>query len=84
MTKNKEFHNLPPFLQGLFEDNLKLLPSVTELFELELAYLEYNSLPKEDLPDRLAYFKSINSRFTKHFLMYNRPTKALTNNRTAN
>ncbi|CAD6491694.1 MAG: hypothetical protein ANIMEMIM_00197 [Candidatus Argoarchaeum ethanivorans] len=82
MIENKEFHKLPSFLQSLFEDNIELLPSVTELFELELAYLEYNCLPKGDLSDRLAYFKSVNNNFTKHFLMYNTYTKALTKNRS--
>jgi len=83
VIEKKEFHNLSSFLQSLFEDKVELLPSVNELFELELAYLEYNGLPKGDLLDRLAYFKSINGKFTKHFLMYNHPTKALTDNRTA-
>ena len=84
MAKNKEFHNLPPFLQNLFESEVELLPSVDELFELELAYLEYNCLPEDRLLDRLAYFKSIGGKFTKHFLTYNHPAKSLTNNRSAN
>lgn len=84
MNKNKTFYNLPPFLQGLFKEKVELLPSVNELFELELAYLEYNCLPKGELMDRLAYFKSVNGKFTKHFLMYNFPAKALTDNRTSN
>jgi len=67
-----------------FNENVELLPSVNELFELELAYLEYNCLPKSSLLDRLAYFKSVNGKFTKHFSMYNQPTKALTNNRASN
>lgn len=83
VIENKEFYKLSSFLQSLFGDKVELLPSVNELFELELAYLEYNGLPKGDLLDRLAYFKSINGKFTKHFLMYNHPTKALTDNRTA-
>ncbi len=83
MIENKEFHKLPSFLQSLFEDKVELLPSVNELFELELAYLEYTCLPKGDLSDRLAYFKSVNNNFTKHFLMYNIYTKALTENRSA-
>ena len=83
MIENEEFYKLPSFLQSLFEDKVELLPSVNELFELELAYLEYNCLPKGDLLDRLAYFKSINGKFTKHFSMYNLPSKALTDNRSA-
>ena len=82
MIENREFYKLPSFLQSLFEDKIELLPSVNELFELELAYLEYNCLPKDDLLDRLAYFKSVNGRSTKHFLMYNHPAKSLIDNRS--
>ncbi|MFQ6055611.1 MAG: TRM11 family SAM-dependent methyltransferase, partial [Methanosarcinales archaeon] len=83
MIEDREFYKLPSFLQDLFEDEVELLPSVNELFELELAYLEYNCLPKGYLLDRLAYFKSINGESTKHFLMYHHPSKALTYNRSA-
>jgi len=81
--EDKEFYKLPSFLQSLFDDKIELLPSVNELFELELAYLEYNCLPKDDLLDRMAYFKSINGKSTRHFLMYSHPTKALIDDRTA-
>ena len=83
MIENREFYELPSLLRNLFKDKTQLLPSANELFELELAYLEYNCLPKEDLPDRLAYFKSVDGKFTKHFLMYNHPTKSLTDSRSA-
>lgn len=83
MIKRKLFYNLPPILQNIFDRKVKLLPSIDELFELELAYFEYNCLPKDDLLERLAYFKSIDGKFTKHFLMYNRPIRALTDNRSA-
>ncbi len=55
------------FTNILFDDEVELLPSVTELFELELAFLEYNALPKSDLINRSAYFKTINSKPTLHF-----------------
>ncbi|MCX6150394.1 MAG: hypothetical protein NTX22_07740 [Ignavibacteriales bacterium] len=55
------------FTNILFDNEVELLPSVTELFELELAYLEYNSLPKSELINRSAYFKTINSKPTLHF-----------------
>lgn len=83
MIERKEFYKIPPFLENLFEDKVELLSSVNELFELELAYLEYNSLDKNELLDRLAYFKTINGKYTKHFLMYNQPAKSLTENRSA-
>ena len=84
MKGNKEFYNYPSFLGTIFKEKVELLPSVNELFELELAYLEYNCLLKDELLDRVAYFKSVNGKFTRHFLMYNQPTKALTDNRSAN
>ena len=84
MIKNKKFYEITSFLQSLFDDKVELLQSVNELFELELAYLEYNCLQKSSLLDRSAYFKSVNGKHTKHFLMYNQSTKALTNNRTTN
>jgi len=82
MIEDREFYNMPSLLQNLFESEVELLPSVNELFELELAYLEYYCLPENDLLDRLAYFKSVDGKFTKHFLMYNHPAKALTDNRS--
>ncbi|RLG27825.1 hypothetical protein DRN70_01475, partial [Methanosarcinales archaeon] len=78
----QEFHEIPSFLEGLFEDKIELLPSVNELFELELAYLEYHSLPEDMLLDRLAYFRSVNGNRTKHFLMYHRDPKALVDGRS--
>jgi len=83
MIENKEFHKLSSPIQSLFDSKVELLSSVNELFELELAYLEYNCVPKSDLLERLAYFKSVDGRLTKHFLMYNHTTKALTDNRSA-
>lgn len=77
-----EFYKLPKISDELFKRNIELLPSVDELFELELAYLEYNSLPKEKLLDRLAYFKSIDGKSTKHFEMYNHNSTALTEDRS--
>ena len=46
--------------------------------------MEYNYLPEDGLLDRLAYFKSIDNKLTKHFLMYNHTAKPLTDNRSAN
>lgn len=83
MIEHREFYKLPPISQNLFEGKVELLPSVNELFELELAYLEYNCLLKGELLDRLAYFKSVDGKFTKHFLMYNQSTNVLINNRSA-
>jgi len=78
-----KFYDLPHYLSKFFDKQVELLPSVNELFELELAYLEYNCLPENILLKRLAYFKSIDGEFTKHFLMNNHSVTALTENRSA-
>jgi len=83
MTEKNRFYNLSPLIEKLFDRDIELLPSVNELFELELAYLEYNCLPEDTLLDRLAYFKAIEGNLTKHFLMYNQSVKLVTNNRSA-
>jgi len=82
MSDKNEFYTLPPFIEKLFDRDIELLPSVNELFELELAYLEYNCLPQGRLLDRLAYFKSLDGNLTKHFLMYNKSVQPITNNRS--
>jgi len=78
----KSFDNVPSMLNSLFNNQIELLPSVTELFELELAYLEYHCLSKDELLSRSAYLKSIDGKATQHFLMYNHYSKALTENRS--
>lgn len=70
MTLDKAFYNIPSYTTCLFNGSAELLPSVQELFELELAYLEYSILQDSELHDRLAYFKSVNGEATKHFLMF--------------
>jgi len=55
------------FTDNLFGAKVELLPSVTELFELELAFLEYKSLQTDELIKRSAYFKSINGNSTLHY-----------------
>lgn len=79
----KSFCNVPSMLSSLFNNQIELLPSVTELFELELAYLEYHWLSKNELLNRSAYFKSINGKPTQHFLMCNHHLRALTENRSS-
>ena len=55
------------FTNKLFGAEVELLPSVTELFEMELAFLEYQSLQSEELIRKSAYIKSVNSKTTLHF-----------------
>ena len=78
-----DFHNIGPLSEKIFDDNIKLLPSVNELFELELAYLEYYSINENNFLNRTAYFKSIKNQYSKHYLMYNTFSDALTEERSA-
>lgn len=68
--------------ESLFGKEVELLPSVTELFELDLAFLEFKSLQKNDFLDRTAFFKSVNSKFSKHFLLYSNSSVALAQDRS--
>jgi hypothetical protein len=70
-------------VENLFGKGIELLPSVTELFELELAFLEYNSLQKNGLLDKTAYFKSVNGQYSKHYLLYSNNSEALKQDRSA-
>jgi len=77
------FNNIPSSIENLFGENIELLPSVTELFEFELAYLEYSVLPEKIFLERTAYTKSVNGNFSKHFLRYSDLSDALSENYSA-
>lgn len=79
----KNFYNISSMVNSLFNNQVELLPSVTELFELELAYLEYHCLDKGELLSRSAYLKSIDRKETQHFLMCNHYSKALIESRSS-
>jgi len=83
ILEKTNFYSLPSFRQSLFGRNVELLPTVDELFELELAYLEYNCLSQDGLLDRAAYFKSIDGQPSKHYLMNSCFVSALTDDRSA-
>lgn len=55
-------------ISKLFGCDIKVLPNVNEIFELELAFLEYNNLSKEQLLERTAYIKSMNGDDSRHYL----------------
>lgn len=59
----------PNICVKLFGDGCELLPSATELFELEMAYLEHKAIDEQKLVQRSAYFKKVNGKPTRHFLM---------------
>ena len=68
--------------QVLFEKNTELLPSVTELFDLEMAYLEYKKFNQNELLERSAFFKKVSGKETNHFLTYSYKSNALSKNRS--
>lgn len=80
---NKYFYNLPDISQKLFTTDSELLPSVTELFELEMANLEYTILSKQELLSRSAFFMRVEGEYTSHFLLYSNQSKALSQDRSA-
>jgi DNA modification methylase len=66
----KDIFNTKSIINEAFGNKVELFPNVNELFELELAHLEYKSLSDEQLLDRTAYIKSIDNNFSKHYLLY--------------
>ncbi|MCF7883345.1 MAG: hypothetical protein K9M95_04375 [Candidatus Cloacimonetes bacterium] len=59
------------YMRNIVFPDAELLPSVTEIFELKLANLEYYSLRSKYRSDRLAYFQSYGSQNTLHFKLCN-------------
>ncbi|MDR2791672.1 MAG: hypothetical protein LBB27_02915 [Tannerellaceae bacterium] len=77
------FHQTESVIRKIFGSHVELLSSVDELFELEMAWLEFNCLSQERLLERSAFIKSVDNQFTKHFLLYSSYNEAINENRTA-
>ena len=54
-------------LEKLFDKNYQLIDGTDEIFELDLALWEYESLSKAELVNRSAYFKLVDGEETTHF-----------------
>ena len=80
--KQKQFYDTESFVSKAFGNNITLLPNVDELFEIEMAYLEYSCLTKNELINRSAFIKSIDEQYSKHFLLYSNYNEAINENRT--
>lgn len=65
-----DIFNTESIINEVFGNKIELFPSVNELFELELAHLEYKRLSSEQLLDRTAFIKSVDNKFSKHYLLY--------------
>ncbi len=79
----RKFYEEPSITNLLFEKDVELLSSVTELFELELAYLEKMAIPKNEFLERTAFFKSLNGTPSKHFLLYSEQPVVVTERRSS-
>lgn len=77
------FYKIPSSIQELFDNKVELLPSVTELFEFELAYLEYKTLDETEYLERTAYAKSFKGEDSLHFLRYSDISEEVSKNRTS-
>ena len=80
MDKFYKFHTAT---ETLFDNKVELLPSVTELFELELAFLEYKILPENEYLNRTAYAKKYKGEDTLHFLKYSEIPDNVSKTRTS-
>ena len=79
----KKFYEIKKASQILFGDDVELLPSVTEMFEFEIAFLEFSILHKDELLERTAYIKSKSGEYSKHFLTYSDYSEKMNENRSA-
>lgn len=79
----RKFYKESSIANLLFENEVELLPSVTELFELELAYLEKKAIPKKDFLERTAFFKSLNGNLSKHYLLYSEQPEVIAADRSS-
>ncbi len=78
-----KFYKIKSPTEILFNNEVELLPSVTELFEYELAYLEYKLLSKNEYIERTAYGKSLKNKQSLHFLKYSEIPESLSESRSA-
>ena len=79
---SNNLNNITPLEKKIFGENVSLFSGVDEFFELEMAYLEFCLLDTEKLIERSAYFKSIDNKLTKHFLLYTNHNKTINENRS--
>ena len=69
ITKTNSLLNLPKISSIILPKGFELLPNTSEVFELELAFYEYNFLTKDEIIHRGAFFKSVEGIPTYHYLI---------------
>ncbi len=67
----------------VFSKDLVLFDSVNELFELNLALLESQTLSKQELLNRSAYFKTVDGKSTNHYRLCRPLNGHITDERSA-
>ncbi len=60
---------LPKLTSFILPKEFELLPSVSEIFELEFAFYEYKVLTKDEIIRRGAFFKSVDGIPTYHYII---------------
>ena len=80
---NSELSSIPEVSRMMFGSEYELLPSVNELFELEMANLEFTVLGKDGLLERSAFFKSAGGQLTHHYLLCSNHGEAAGRSRSA-
>jgi len=80
--KLKKFYEIQSIIKTLFNADIELLPSVDEMFELELAFLEYNVLDNKEFLERTAFTKSLNCNLSNHFLCYSELSSTILESRS--
>ncbi len=60
------FNNYKPIVNQLLDDEVELIEGLSDIFDLELAILEYQTLNRVDLINRSAYFGKIDGKETTH------------------
>jgi DNA modification methylase len=79
----KDIFKTESIINEVFGSKVELFPSVNELFELELAHLEYKSLTGEQLLERTAYIKSVDNKFSNHYLLYSNNSEKILADRSS-
>ena len=77
------FYKIESPTKVLFNNEVNLLPSVTELFEYELAYLEYKVLLSTEYLERTAYGKCYKNQKSLHFLRYSQIPNSVLESRSS-
>ncbi len=72
-----DIFNTASIINEAFGNKVELFPSVNEVFELELAHLEYKSLSGEQLLERTAYIMTVDNKFSNHYLLYSNNSKKI-------